>query len=661
MSLNDIKPRKGIPSNLLIILLLIVVPLLVFGPAGKFGFVGWDDDIHVYNNPYIKSLTSGNILHLWTGPHEAMYIPLTFTVWAFLGAVSRFISPGGVAFGLNPAIFHNANIFLHIGNVLILYGILKLLLRGTNRDPNRIEWAAGLGALFYAIHPLQAEPVIWISSLKDVLCGFFSLLALNQYLRYVRAVEINRRLPIVNRRRRRRHGIYAVIFFALAILSKSAAVPLAAIGWLLVHFRWRDSELTGRKGCLKALVHPPFTMLILWLGMTLPIIFMAKFSEQEIPLGYVAPFYSRVLMALDAIAFYLYNLILPLNLGIDYGRTPARVVENGWLYYSWIFPLLLTGFFLFLKDRRRWLIILGLFVVGVFPTLGLVPHGYQVFSTVADRFLYLSMIAPALALSWLFLRGGKIVVPVICAAVVIIYSAVGIIQAKYWAGNLALFRHALTVNPASYMAHYNLGLTMAGEGSPDAAIDHYQRAIEIKPDYGRAHNNLGAILTEQGEYLSAISHYAEAFRLEPGNGRAFINLYSAHNDLASRLAARGDLRGAISHYREAIRINPNYAEAYSNLGNALAAGGELEEASDKYRQALRVKPDYAIAANNLGSTLIRQGKLEEAIECFSRALRINPGFTPALRNREMARLEMKNSGPQASRSEADRTLTENSR
>ena len=631
------KSHKGIPSSAIIIFILIIVPILVFGPAGKYGFVGWDDGIHVYNNRYIGSLSPGNIIHFWIGPHEAMYIPVTFTAWSLLAALSRIVSPGGIAFGLNPGIFHQANIFLHICNILLLYGILKLLLRGSSKDPDRIAWAACLGALLYGIHPLQAEPVIWISSLKDVLCGFFSLLALNQYIRYVWAVEINRQLPSVNRRQRKRHGIYAVIFFALAILSKAAAVPLVVIGWLLAHFRWRDSELTGRKSSLKALFHPPFTMLLLWLGMTLPVIFMAKFSEQEIPLGYIAPLYSRLLIALDAIAFYLYKLILPLNLGIDYGRTPARVMENGWLYYSWIFPVLLTGFFLFFKERRRWLIILGIFVVGVFPTLGLVPHGYQIFSTVADRFLYLSMIAPALALSWIFIRSRKAIISGICIAIVIAYSIAGIIQTKYWAGNLALFRHSLDVNPDSYMAHYNLGMTLSGEGSPAAAIEHYERAIEIKSDYGRAHNNLGAILTEQGEYLLAISHYAEAFRLEPGNGRAFFNLYSAHNDLGIRLADQGDLTGAITHYREAIRVNPSYADAYSNLGNALADGGELDEAIHQYRQALRLKPDFAMAANNLGIALIRQGKEEEAIASFSRALQINPGFARARKNLEMAR------------------------
>lgn len=637
MSTTKILIPKRLRPGLIIILILILVPLLIFGPAGKYGFVGWDDDIHVYNNYYLKSLSPGNIMHFWTGPHEAMYIPVTFTFWALLTALSRLLSPVGTVFGLNPAIFHGADIIIHICGVLVLYRLLKVVLAGASNNPVRIEWASGLGALFFAVHPLQAEPVIWISSLKDVLCGFFSLLALYQYLQYVRAVEINHRLPIVNRRKRKRHGFYATIFFILGILSKPAAVPIPVIGWLLVHFRWRDSDLTPRKGCFQAVFHPPFTILLLWLGITIPVIFMAKLSEQEIPLGYVAPFYGRLLIALDAIAFYLGKLILPLKLGIDYGRTPYKVMESGWVSFVWLIPIFLAGIILFCRDRRRWLVIFGIFIMGVFPTLGFIPHGYQIFSTVADRFLYISMIAPALALSWIFLRFNRSIVSIICVVVPIIYVTKASIQVKKWKANQELFRHALKVNPDSYMSHYNLGLTLAGEERLAEAIEHYSRALKIKPDYGRAHNNLGAILTEQGEYLEAITHYTEAHRLEPWNGRAFFNLYMAHNDFGNRLADRGDYQGAIKHYQEALRVNPGFVDAYCNLGNLLAVRGDLEEAAEQYRRALRLKPDHVLATNNLGIVLARQHKIKEAIECFSRALDIEPGFAPARRNLDLTR------------------------
>ncbi len=626
------KTRPAIPHSSLIILLLIIAPLLVLGPAVHYGFVGWDDDIHVYANRYLAALTPGNIVHFWISPHEAMYIPATFTAWSFLAAFSRLISPTGSSFGLLPSVFHHANLILHLLNVLLLYGIIRILLRGSSNDPGRIEWSAALGALLFALHPVQVEPVVWISSLKDVLCGFFSLLSLRNYLRYAQAVEVNRQLSGVNRRQRKRYGAYATAAFALALLSKPAAVPVVAIGWLLIHFRWSEERLTGRRGLSAAFFSPPFSLLLLWLLIALPIIFLAKFSEREIPLGYIAPLPARFLLALDALAFYLYKLFIPIQLSIDYGRTPARVLEQGWLYFSWLLPAVIAASMVFVKDRRHWLVILGVFIAGLLPVLGLVPHGYQVFSTVADRFLYLSMIAPALALSWVFLRHRRRWTGIACVAIPVVCAVLSFFQVRYWSENGSLFRHALNVNPDSYMAHYNLGLTLAGEGEPLEAIHHYQRAIEIKPDYSRAHNNLGAILTEQGRFAEAIPHYAEAYRLEPGNQQAFFNLYSAYNDLGLRSAAKGDLPGAVSFYREALRINPGYADAHNNLGNALAARGELAEAAGQYREAIRLNPGYAMAYNNLGIIYARQGKIEEARNFYQRALRINPGLTEARKN-----------------------------
>ena len=50
-------------------------------------------------------------------------------------------------------------------------------------------------------------------------------------------------------------------------------------------------------------------------------------------------------------------------------------------------------------------------------------------------------------------------------------------------------------------------------------------------------------------------------------------------------------------------IQPDFAEAHSNLGNALQELGRLEEAVASYRKALAIKPDYAEAHHNLAHPL----------------------------------------------------------
>ena len=66
--------------------------------------------------------------------------------------------------------FHAVNIFLHIGVTLLVYKILLHL---------KIHpWPACTGALLFAIHPVQVEPVVWVTSIKDMLYGCFGLLAI---------------------------------------------------------------------------------------------------------------------------------------------------------------------------------------------------------------------------------------------------------------------------------------------------------------------------------------------------------------------------------------------------------------------------------------------------------------------------------------------------
>ncbi|HOO78659.1 MAG TPA: tetratricopeptide repeat protein [bacterium] len=589
-----------------IVTVLIAATLLVFGPAWRYDFVGWDDDIHVYNNSCLKAPAFSNVLHFWKGPHEGLYMPVTFSLWALLTACSQPVSAeaGGTSF--NPHIFHAANIILHILNVLLVFAILNRLFSdgAVSREQDRRRLlrpsggrrgrsaggqafslprcvaAAAVGAALYAVHPLQVEPVAWVSSMKDLLCGFFSLLALRSYLLYAERAATAERTASRDRRGLIRYGLLATGAFALALLSKPAAVSVPFIAGLLLHFRYTDSEPGLGGNTPRTLFRQPRLLLIGWILISVPVVFMARFAERGIPLGFVATIPGRVLIAGDALGFYLFKLFVPLNLGIDYGRLPRLAVDGAWGYFPWIMLSAVAGAAALDKRRRQWLTALGIFAVGAAPTLGLVPHGFQVFSTVADRFLYLAMLGPALALGWAVMSFRSPAVGRAGLIVVCLLGLLSIRQRRYWTGSDALFRHALEINDRSFMAYYNLGRTLDGEAKPEEAIFHYEKALDVKPDYGRAHNNLGAALTRTGRLREAIPHFAEALRLEPGNGGAYYNLYVAHNVLGVELAEKGNRAEAVKHFAEALRLNPGYAEARRNLDIALretekSGGGNL--------------------------------------------------------------------------------------
>ena len=86
--------------------LLMLVTLAVFWQVHRFEFVQWDDGVHIFENPYLQSVTLDNILAFWRKPYAELYIPLTYTLWALTATVAQGgpASPsGGVPF--DPTVF----------------------------------------------------------------------------------------------------------------------------------------------------------------------------------------------------------------------------------------------------------------------------------------------------------------------------------------------------------------------------------------------------------------------------------------------------------------------------------------------------------------------------------------------------------------------------
>ncbi|CAM9874832.1 unnamed protein product, partial [Ectocarpus fasciculatus] len=70
----------------------------------------------------------------------------------------------------------------------------------------------------------------------------------------------------------------------------------------------------------------------------------------------------------------------------------------------------------------------------------------------------------------------------------------------------------------------------------------------------------------------------------------------------------------ILYNQQCIRIDPNFAEAYSNLGNALKELGDVGGAIQFYLKAVKLKPRFCDAYNNLASAYMQLGHTQEAIE-----------------------------------------------
>jgi len=230
----------------------------------------------------------------------------------------------------------------------------------------------------------------------------------------------------------------------------------------------------------------------------------------------------------------------------------------------------------------------GVLVAGLLPVLGLVPFAFQTYSTVADRYMYIAMLGPALALAWGLTLVKRRWAAVCCVVLLGILGLRCAWQAHYWRDSVALFEHALTVNPRSSVAYNTLGMVLAAQNRLPEATRYYTEAIRLPPRNPQAHNNLGNALSRQGKTSEAVQQYLEALRLKP-------TFAQAHNNLGATLANQGRVDEAIRHYTVALWLHPRYVEARFNLGVTLARQGRFIEARQQMSDVLRLDPNHAAA------------------------------------------------------------------
>lgn len=600
---KDIKIKQ-----LTALILIILIILIVFGQVIGFEFLEWDDNYHIYENPYMDSVTLSSILHFWKKPHN---FAMVYTIWAIQAKFTRASETAEPILKFNSSVFHFTNLLFHILSALIVFVTLKILIRN--------NLASLCGSLLFGLHPVQVEPVTWITGLKDVLSGFFSLLAIWQYLIYSKKMTASN---FSETRKARIHYIIATISFVLAMCSKPTTVIIPFIVLII--------ELLILKQKFRKIYLP----MLFWIILTIPIIILTKLEQKQAIYDFVvyyAPYVSiwkRPLIMGDSLAFYLYKLFLPISLGPDYGRTPDIVLSKSSTYFIWIIPVTLILIAWIMRKRSKWLFTaILIFVVAILPVSGIIPFIFQNISTVADRYLYFAMLGPALGFAALvsFVQKKKQNILLLLFIILIILGIRSYFQKQRWKNTFALFKNAIAVNPKSWIAYNNVGVQLEKQGKTEDAIKYYNKVLQINPQHFKAYYNLGSIFERQGNIEKAIQYYTETLRINP-------NFIKAHINIAILFVKKGKIKEAEKHFAEALKINPESVEAHYNFGVLKFMQKRYSDAIEHFKEALRIKPDYADAHNNLGAVLELQGKTEEAIKHYYAALKINPHHQDARKN-----------------------------
>ncbi len=524
-----ISARTFVAENkkLLICFLLFFLIAKIYAPCCRYGFANYDDSDYAYGNSHVTSgLTLSNVLSAFTSTTSANWHPLTMLS---LMLDCQF-------HGVSPKWMHFTNVILHSFNTILLFLFME-----------RITGTVGksfLVALFFGLHPLRVESVVWISERKDVLSVMFCLLAALAYSKYVVATKL----------KNAKRGLYytlTLLWFLFGLMSKPMLVTFPCILLLLDFWpleRWRSTTLFS-------LVKEKIPLFLLS-----GIISVAAFSTQgQFPLREM-PYSVRLGNMSLSYCRYIGKILYPVNLALFYPYPmhwpAARIILS-------ILLLVIICIVVIMVWRNHPYVLVGwLWFLGtLFPVIGITQVGSQ---SMADRYSYIPSIGIFIVLVW---AGGEMqkrwnVAPrtlwLVVVAIVVTCGVVTRRQISYWRTNETLWRHAAEVTEKNYIAYALIGCSDMAKTNYNAAITNFENSLKIRGDKADVRIWLGQALIKVGRADEAIKTLQGAIVLNENSAQA-------RTQMALALLVKGRRDEAVTNLNYALKLQPDYLEAKEEL------------------------------------------------------------------------------------------------
>jgi tetratricopeptide (TPR) repeat protein len=502
--------------------------------------------------------------------------------------------------GLAPWSYHVVNLVLHWLVSLLVFRIVRDHL-WLSAESIPVALAA---ALIVALHPLNSEPVNYVSARSALLTTAFYLGAFDAACR-------DRRL-------------LSVALAACAMLTKSIAVSLPA---MVVAHRLFDRRATtpDRRrplpwGLLCALALVAASGLVYrWL--LLPPWVVASARQPDVtPRIYLQTQWSALL-------YYLRLFVWPDALVVDRLDFPwARSLRDVQAWGS-LLALAALGAAAWRLTRVR----LAFGFCALWVAIALAPESsvFPLAEAVNEHRPYLAMLGLAtIAALGLWLVAGavarRLAAPpawVFAVGVTFVATMLGAAthaRTDVWRDDLRLWVDATEKAPRNARAWLNAGHAALARGDLARARPWLLEAHRLSPCYAYVQVNLSALAAREGREQESLRWADEAVRCNPG-----LALARAHRALTLERLGRTD--EALAEYREATRIDAVHAGAWLAQGRLLEARGEWRAAAEAYDHVLTADPTSTEAAMLAGLVYqYRLGDSATAVERYRTVLDLDP-------------------------------------
>lgn len=541
--LQSLPMLRTIPRHLLLILL---VTAGVYATSIANGFLNLDDTLLVTENSHVQNASFSSVAYVFTHFDPELYIPVTLLSYQLETWI----------LGSSAWHFHIVELLLHLIAVSLVFAITMRLSHRTA--------VALITATLFAIHPLNAEAVLWIAARKDLLSSVFALGALLAYLRA------------------REHERFPVLACTLFLLALGSKVSVVALPIALFFYEYGQRTLRSSWGRLLVFVIPAFVFgIVAILG--------KEVVESEFSVGAFA------IMAFRSMFFYLQLILLPESQAAAHHLLPHDALRSP------IVPLAIAGIIglgvIAWKTRRSLpLMTAGItfFFIMIAPSLLHYTQGNGMMQLGAERYAYLAssgiFLAIATSMKYLSRAVSAHVRLILVTTGIIILGILGyltVLRSFVFADSVIFNVDILQKHPHDARAWYGLGQALEKVKRPQEAETAYGNALTYEPAFQESAIALGILLTKEGRTDEGISMLRHAVEIKPDGFKGHFNLGVALQNLKRYPEAEQAYRSSIERFSE-------FPLAHENLAVVLGLQGKKAEAIAEYEILATLDPDFQL-------------------------------------------------------------------
>lgn len=444
---------------------LALLTFVAYSNSFTAGFI-LDNKGLLLGDPRIRELTWENIrlifqhTYVWPNGEAGLYRPFTTLTYLLNYAV--------IGNGRDPAGYHVINFLLHLGNIFLVYALLRRLLRGV--------WLPFFAVALWAVHPILAESVTNMIGRSDLLAA---LAVLSGLLMYLRSTESTGRRKLAWLA-----GLLMVT--TLGVFSKESAVVMVGVIVLYELTWWKERKPTWNLllGCAAALL--PIAVMLYQRSRVLEASLPAEYPFTDNPIV-GAGFWAGKVTAIEVLGRYLGLILWPARLSSDYSYAQIPLAHSPVEY--WLVGVAVLATALFVGGLYKWN--RTAFFLVCFAGIALAPTSNLVFpigTIMAERFLYLPAIGLLACLVTAVEAASphvpiKHFVPVALGVIAVALAARTWVRNGDWQDQLSMAEASVRTSPNSFKVHRLLAATLYENAPPGASLDRpieeAERAVAI--------------------------------------------------------------------------------------------------------------------------------------------------------------------------------------